>query len=73
MARAVVTTLAPPRLSRFIMVSPIPYVPPITSTRLPLNSSAMNVKLLFVIVVVGLRIDALNTPFQKYGYVFLYV
>src|SRR3954464_14912698 len=35
---AVASTVAPPRSRRFTMASPIPLVPPVTRTRLPLNS-----------------------------------
>ena len=40
--RAVVMTFAPPRKSRLTMALPIPWVPPVTRTRLPRNSSAIN-------------------------------
>src|SRR5215472_13499992 len=37
---AVVSTVPPPRTRRFTMASPIPLVPPVTRTRLPVNSFA---------------------------------
>jgi hypothetical protein len=40
--RAVVITVAPARLRRFTIASPMPLVPPVTRTRLPVNSFASN-------------------------------
>src|ERR1700719_3200511 len=41
--RAVVITVAPPRTRRSTMASPIPFVPPVTRIRFPLNSFPSNV------------------------------
>ena len=40
--RAVIATVAPPFRNRSEMALPAPLVPPVTRTRLPLNSAALN-------------------------------
>src|SRR5260370_5832609 len=52
--RAVVATEAPHRVKRRTIACPIPFVPPVTRTRLPLNSSAETGKG-YVIVMIELQ------------------
>src|SRR5258708_15256175 len=52
--RAVVATEAPLRVKRRTIACPIPFVPPVTRTRLPLNSSAETGKG-YVIVMIELQ------------------
>ena len=49
--RAVVMTLAPPSRSRLTTALPIPAVPPVTRTRFPLNSFAINGNLVAMIMI----------------------
>ena len=49
--RAVVMTLAPPSRSRLTTALPIPAVPPVTRTRFPLNSFAINGNLVAIMII----------------------
>ena len=49
--RAVVITLAPPSRSRIATALPIPAVPPVTRTRFPLNSFAINGNLVAMMIL----------------------
>src|SRR6059036_3429280 len=53
--RAVMMTVAPPCWKRSAIALPAPFVPPVTRTRLPLNSSA-----LWVFIRVMIVVEALN-------------
>src|SRR6266700_5994836 len=55
--RAVIMTVAPPRWKRSAIALPAPFVPPVTKTRLPLNS--------FVAFIVCFRTQSSRSPRQK--------
>src|SRR6185436_11608581 len=57
---AVASTVPPPRLRRFTTASPIPFVPPVTRMRLPVNSFASYGTLGVLIIFGSLRCEVVK-------------